>query len=351
MDGKYSSIFRAIYGLIHRHFFVCIYSCINIISDRLINLPAAGRTGPVGRPPGRHLPIIRLKGRISMKLDKYTVKSGKDFILKDFDTNDKGNYPDAAAAEADLTKNLEKLQKLQDKLYAQNEYALLIIIQAMDAAGKDGLIKHVMSGINPQGCQVMSFKQPSSEELDHDYLWRCSKNLPERGRIGIFNRSYYEDVLVVRVHNLVHGSQVPEQLIDKNLWQDRFRQIRHFEEYLFENGIIPIKLFLNVSKDEQKERFLQRIEDPAKNWKFSSGDVAERAHWKDYMNAYEDAIKNTATPEVPWHVIPADRKWFARLLASEIIVDALERLDLAYPNLSDEELADLEKSRQILLNE
>ncbi len=286
-----------------------------------------------------------------MKLDKYIVTSGKDFKLKDYDTNDKGKYTTKSEAVKDMAKNLKILQELQDKLYAQNQYALLIIIQAMDAAGKDGLIKHVMSGINPQGCQVVSFKQPSVEELDHDYLWRCGKNLPERGRIGIFNRSYYEDVLVVRVHNLVHGSQVPERLIDKNLWRDRFRQIRNFEEYLVENGVIPLKIFLNVSKEEQKARFLDRIEDPSKNWKFSEGDVAERSHWNDYMSAYEDAIRNTSTKNSPWHVIPADRKWYARLLVSEIIIKTLERMNLAYPVLSDEDLAKLEHAKQVLLNE
>ena len=286
-----------------------------------------------------------------MKLNKYTITEGRDFKLKDHETRDKGSYESQTDAAEDMALNLDKLQVLQDKLYAQNQYAILLIIQAMDAAGKDGLIKHVMSGVNPQGCQVFSFKQPSTEELDHDYLWRCVKNLPERGRIGIFNRSYYEDVLVVRVHNLVHGSQVPQHLIDKNLWVDRFGQIRNFEDYLVENGIIPIKIFLNVSKDEQKQRFLDRIEDPSKNWKFSAGDISERALWDDYMNAYEDAIKHTSTEKSPWHIIPADRKWFARLLVSEIIVQKMEELNLVYPVLAPEELVKLEESKQLLLNE
>lgn len=286
-----------------------------------------------------------------MKLNKYTITEGRDFKLKDHETRDKGSYESQTDAAEDMAINLDKLQVLQDKLYAQNQYAILLIIQAMDAAGKDGLIKHVMSGVNPQGCQVFSFKQPSTEELDHDYLWRCVKNLPERGRIGIFNRSYYEDVLVVRVHNLVHGSQVPQRLIDKNLWVDRFGQIRNFEDYLVENGIIPIKIFLNVSKDEQKQRFLDRIEDPSKNWKFSAGDISERALWDDYMNAYEDAIKHTSTEKSPWHIIPADRKWFARLLVSEIIVQKMEELNLVYPVLAPEELVKLEESKQLLLNE
>ncbi|MFZ2257770.1 MAG: polyphosphate kinase 2 family protein [Clostridiaceae bacterium] len=286
-----------------------------------------------------------------MKLNKYTITEGRDFKLKDHETRDKGSYESQTDAAEDMALNLDKLQVLQDKLYAQNQYAILLIIQAMDAAGKDGLIKHVMSGVNPQGCQVFSFKQPSTEELDHDYLWRCVKNLPERGRIGIFNRSYYEDVLVVRVHNLVHGSQVPQRLIDKNLWVDRFGQIRNFEDYLVENGIIPIKIFLNVSKNEQKQRFLDRIEDPSKNWKFSAGDISERALWDDYMNAYEDAIKHTSTEKSPWHIIPADRKWFARLLVSEIIVQKMEELNLVYPVLAPEELVKLEESKQLLLNE
>ena len=286
-----------------------------------------------------------------MKLNKYTITEGRDFKLKDHETRDKGSYESQTDAAEDMALNLDKLQVLQDKLYAQNQYAILLIIQAMDAAGKDGLIKHVMSGVNPQGCQVFSFKQPSTEELDHDYLWRCVKNLPERGRIGIFNRSYYEDVLVVRVHNLVHGSQVPQRLIDKNLWVDRFGQIRNFEDYLVENGIIPIKIFLNVSKDEQKQRFLDRIEDPSKHWQFSAGDISERALWDDYMNAYEDAIKHTSTEKSHWHIIPADRKWFARLLVSEIIVQKMEGLNLVYPVLAPEELVKLEESKQLLLNE
>lgn len=286
-----------------------------------------------------------------MKLDKYTVNSGEKFKLKEHDPGDTGDYRSKAEAVRAMADNIERMKALQDKLYAQNEYALLIIIQAMDAAGKDGLIEHVMSGVNPQGCQVVSFKQPTSEDLDHDYLWRIAKNLPERGRIGIFNRSHYEDVLVVRVHNLIEGSQMPDRLLDPSIWKQRFRQIRNFETYLFENGIIPIKLFLNVSKEEQRQRFLARIEDPAKNWKFSAGDVAERGHWNDYMDAFEDAIQHTATKEAPWHVIPADKKWYARLLASEIIVDTLENLHLEYPRLNEAELASLEECRTMLLNE
>lgn len=285
-----------------------------------------------------------------MNLDRFKV-TGTDFRLKDHPTSDQGKYKEKEHAVEDMAANIEELQTLQDKLYAQNEYAILIIIQAMDAAGKDGLIKHVMSGINPQGCQVVSFKQPSSEDLDHDYLWRINKNLPERGRIGIFNRSYYEDVLVVRVHNLLEGSQVPKRYLDQTIWQQRFRQIRDYERYLFENGIIPIKIFLNVSKDEQKQRFLDRLNDPAKNWKFSINDVNERQYWDDYMKAFEDAIRHTATDDAPWYVIPADRKWFARMAVSEIIVDTMKRLKLEYPQMTEDELIKLEEARSRLLHE
>lgn len=286
-----------------------------------------------------------------MKIEQFTVTNGKDFRLKDHDTSSNGGYSSKAEALIDMEKNLLKLQDLQEKLWAQDQYALLIIIQAMDAAGKDGLIKHVMSGVNPQGCHVASFKQPSSEELDHDYLWRCVRQLPQRGQIGIFNRSYYEDVLVVRVHNLVRGSQVPPSRINGDLWHQRFEQIRNFEKYLFENGIIPVKLFLNVSKEEQKERFLARIDDPAKNWKFSMSDVTERDYWDDYMHAFEDAIQHTSTDYAPWHVLPADRKWMTRMAASEIIVKTLEDLKLAYPTLPADKLDDLQQARLRLINE
>lgn len=285
-----------------------------------------------------------------MNIDRFKVTS-KDFRLKDYKTSDKGKYKRKEQAQEDMAANIEELRVLQDKLYAQNEFALLIIIQAMDAAGKDGLIKHVMSGINPQGCQVVSFKQPSSEDLDHDYLWRINKKLPERGRIGIFNRSHYEDVLIVRVHNLVEGSQIPDRFLDQNIWKQRFRQIRDFERYLSENAIIPIKIFLHVSREEQKQRFFDRLNDPSKNWKFSIGDVNERRYWDDYMNAFEDAIRHTATKEAPWYVIPADRKWFARMAASQIIVETLKKLKLEYPTLSDEEKAKLEEYRQRLIHE
>lgn len=286
-----------------------------------------------------------------MNVEQFTVKKGRSFRLKDHDPRSKGGYSSKLDALVDMEKNLTKLKELQDKLWAQNQYAVLLIIQAMDAAGKDGLIKHVMSGVNPQGCHVVSFKQPSSEELDHDYLWRCVKQLPQRGQIGIFNRSYYEDVLVVRVHDLIKGSQVPPSRINGNFFDQRFEQIRNFEKYLFENGIIPIKFFLNVSKEAQKERFLTRIDDPAKNWKFSMADVTERAHWDDYMHAFEAAIQNTATEFAPWHVLPADRKWMTRITASEIILRTLENLNLAYPTLPADKLEKLQEARQCLMEE
>ena len=221
----------------------------------------------------------------------------------------------------------------------------------MDAAGKDGTIKHVMSGLNPQGTQVSSFKQPSKEELDHGYLWRISNALPERGRIGIFNRSHYEEVLVVRVHDLIKYQKVPDKFINRNIWKQRYEQINNFEEYLYENSVVIIKFFLHVSKDEQKRRFLKRIENPAKNWKFSSSDIEERKYWDEYQKVYQEAISATSEKHSPWYIIPADKKWFARLLVSEIIVREMKRLKPEFPKLNDEQLQDLEKSKQSLLNE
>ena len=247
--------------------------------------------------------------------------------------------------------NIEKLKELQAKMYAQNEYSLLLVFQAMDAAGKDGMIRSVTSGLNPQGMQVYSFKQPSSEELDHDYLWRTHKAAPERGRVGIFNRSYYEDVLVVRVHNLVKNRQIPDALIDENIWESRFNDIKQFEAYMARNGQKTLKFFLNVSKEEQKQRILSRIDDPAKNWKFSSADIKERKHWDAYQVAYEEAINKTGSVEAPWFVIPADDKWFARHMVSNIIVEALESLNLRYPDLSEEEKSRLSEYREQLMNE
>ena len=233
---------------------------------------------------------------------------------------------------------VEALAELQDKLYAQDRWAVLLIFQAMDAAGKDGAIKHVMSGVNPQGCQVYSFKAPSAEDLDHDYLWRCMKCLPERGRIGIFNRSYYEETLVVRVHpEFLEKQKLPPELVTKDIWKERFEDIRSFERYLTRNGVVIRKFFLHVSKKEQKKRFLERLENPEKNWKFSANDVKERGFWDDYMEAYEDMIRNTATKEAPWYVVPADNKWFTRVVVAAAVIDALDSLDLQYPKVEQGE--------------
>jgi len=247
---------------------------------------------------------------------------------------------------------VEALAALQDILYAQDKWSLLVIFQAMDAAGKDGAIKHVMSGINPQGCQVSSFKAPSAEDLDHDFLWRCQKHLPERGRIGIFNRSYYEEVLVVRVHEQILRSQkLPEQLVTKDIWEERYKDIRNFEKYLHRNGTIVIKIFLNVSKDEQRKRFIERVDDPDKNWKFSSADAKERGYWKDYMGAYEEMIKNTSTEDAPWYVVPADNKSYARIAVASAIIHALDQMDLEYPKVSKEKVAELQEIKKALLAE
>jgi len=288
-----------------------------------------------------------------MNIEKFIVPEGKKLNLKNHPTDSTGDYTDKREAVQDLRKNVERLAELQDVLYAQNKHALLIIFQAMDAAGKDGAIKHVMSGLNPQGCEVTSFKQPSAEELDHDFLWRSMKRLPERGRIGIFNRSYYEDVLIVRVHpEILQFQQLPDKLEnDRNIWKKRFEQIRNVETYLAENGIHTLKFFLNVSKEEQKNRFLARIETPEKNWKFSAGDAKERGFWDDYMGAYTDALQNTSTINAPWHVIPADKKWFTRVAVSEIIIKKMESLDLQYPKISEAQRQSLLEAKKILESE
>ena len=288
-----------------------------------------------------------------MNTEHFLAQAGKKLNLKDHPTDFTGDYKEKKDAEKDLQKNIKRLAELQDVLYAQNIHALLIIFQAMDAAGKDSTIEHVMSGINPQGCQVVSFKQPSAEELDHDFLWRCAIATPERGRIGIFNRSHYEEVIVVRVHpQVLQAQQLPDEIKnDKNIWKNRYRQIKNFEETLAENGIHTVKFFLHVSKEEQKKRFLARIDEPDKNWKFSAGDVKERELWDDYMNAYRDAIEATSTEKAPWYIIPADKKWFMRLAVSEIIVKKLESLDLQYPVLSETHKQELIEMKKMLENE
>lgn len=288
-----------------------------------------------------------------MKTDKFLVKPDSKVNLKDHLTDFSGDFKDKKQAVKDLEKNIERLAELQNILYAENIHSLLIIFQAMDAAGKDGAIKHVMSGINPQGCQVTSFKAPSSEELEHDYLWRCQKALPERGRIGIFNRSHYEEALVVRVHQGILRGQLLADSIknDKGIWKKRFRQIRDWEDHLAENGTHVIKFFLNVSREEQKKRFLERIDTSDKNWKFSMGDVKERGFWADYMKAYSEAMSATSTENSPWYVIPADKKWFTRLAVSEIIVQKMESLDLKYPVVTDEHMAELLEAKKMLESE
>jgi PPK2 family polyphosphate:nucleotide phosphotransferase len=288
-----------------------------------------------------------------MKYKEFCVSEGKKLNLKKHKTDFTGKYKSKEDAVTDLQKNIERLTKLQDVLYAQNHHALLIIMQALDAAGKDGLIKHVMSGVNPQGCQVFSFKAPSHEELDHDFLWRASKCLPERGRLGIFNRSYYEEVLVVRVHpEFLQNQPLPTKTkTDKKVWEKRFEDIRNFEKYLTRNGIHVVKFFLNVSKDEQKKRFLERIDTPEKNWKFSANDIKERGFWDDYQKVYQEAMEATSTEKSPWYVIPADNKWFTRVAVSEIICQQLEAMNLHYPKLSEAQLNELAEAKKMLQGE
>jgi PPK2 family polyphosphate:nucleotide phosphotransferase len=282
----------------------------------------------------------------------FRINNGGKFRLKDIDPDDTLDLKsdDKPRAREALAIGVEALAELQDKLYAQDRWGILLIFQAMDAAGKDSAIKHVMSGVNPQGCEVTSFKAPSAEDLDHDYLWRCMKVLPNRGHIGIFNRSYYEETLVVRVHpELLVKQKLPPKLVTKQIWKERFQDIRNFERYLGRNGILIRKFFLHVSRKEQKKRFLERIERPEKNWKFSSGDALEREHWDDYMKAYEEMIRNTATPEAPWYVVPADNKWFTRVVVAAAIIDALDSLKLAYPKVGPEQLKVLAAAKRLLL--
>jgi len=284
-----------------------------------------------------------------MNHQPFLVPPGKKISLKDYDPAFTGDFKDKKEAKQKLAKDVARLADLQEVLYAQDVYALLLIFQAMDAAGKDSAIKHVMSGINPQGCQVYSFKAPSTEELDHDYLWRCIRALPERGRIGIFNRSYYEEVLIVRVHpEILERQQLPPETKTKQIWRERFEDINNFERYLSRNGTIIVKFFLNVSKEEQAQRFLDRINRPEKNWKFSLSDVKERGHWPDYMAAYEDLLNHTSTDWAPWYIIPADKKWFTRAAVADIIISKLEALQLKYPVVADEKKEELIKARQML---
>ena len=283
--------------------------------------------------------------------EPFRITDGTKFRLKKMDPGERLDFEadEKQRAEEELAQGVEVLRHLQDKLYAQDRWSVLIIFQAMDAAGKDGAIKNVMSGVNPQGCEVSSFKSPSAEELDHDFLWRCAKRLPERGRIGIFNRSYYEETLVVRVHpEYLSGQKLPAKTKPKDLWKQRYKTISNFERHLTHNGTLVLKFFLHISKEEQRQRFLKRIEDPDKNWKFSLKDVEERQHWDEYMDAYEDTIRHTASKYAPWYVVPADHKWFTRLVVASAIVQNLNALDLEYPTLNKEEMKELEAAKQAL---
>ena len=276
-----------------------------------------------------------------MSIENFVVKPNSMIDLSKIKTDDTNSYASKEEAKKDLKKNIKKMISLQEKLYAEDKYSMLLIFQAMDAAGKDGTIKHVMSGLNPQGTQVTSFKQPSTEELNHDYLWRINKALPERGRIGIFNRSYYEEVLVVRVHDLIRNEKIPKDLINNKIWNQRFKEINDFEKYLYDNGIVILKFFLHVSKEEQKKRFLERIDKKSKNWKFSDADIKERQYWNEYQKCYQEAISATSKKHAPWFIIPADHKWFMRLAVSEIIVETMSKLPISYPKLSSEQLKNL----------
>ncbi len=298
------------------------------------------------------MPTDKQLEKIHKLVKPYQIAEGAKFKLKDIDPEDTGDFDknDKDRFKEALDEGIKVLGEMQEKLYADDKWGVLLIFQAMDAAGKDGAIKHVFSGVNPQGCQVFSFKSPSPEELDHDFLWRCMKNLPERGRIGIFNRSYYEEVLVVRVHPEYLGNQkLPNS--DNNIWKKRFQDISQFEKYLSHNGFLVLKFFLHVSKKEQKKRFLERLDNPDKNWKFSSADVKERQHWDEYMEAYEDMIRNTASDYAPWYVVPANNKWFTRMVIAGAIIEKMNNLDLKFPQLDKKKLDDLKLARESLMNE
>jgi PPK2 family polyphosphate:nucleotide phosphotransferase len=283
---------------------------------------------------------------------EFRVTDGAEFRLKDFSPAETLGLKSKEHAQEALERGIARLADLQGKLFAQNRWAVLVVLQAMDAAGKDSLIKHVMSGVNPQGCSVRSFKEPSVEELNHDYLWRAARELPERGKIGIFNRSYYEETLVVRVHpEILARERLPPETVSGKIWRERFEDIRAFERYLDRNGTIILKFFLNASKKEQKKRFLERLDEPEKNWKFSASDVLERKHWGEYMDAYEETIQNTTTERAPWYVVPADHKWFTRVVVAEAIIHALDKLNLCYPRVDKKKRGDLKKARAVLMRE
>jgi PPK2 family polyphosphate:nucleotide phosphotransferase len=285
-------------------------------------------------------------------IEPYCITGTRKFRLKDHDPADTQGLSLKTEAQAYLDASVKKMSDMQAKLYAQESWAVLLIFQAMDAAGKDSVIRHVMSGVNPQGCRVSTFKQPSAEDLSHDYLWRASREMPARGQIGIFNRSYYEEVLVVRVHRqILDNERIPRPLITKRVWKQRFSDISQYEQYLRRNGIVIRKFFLNVSREEQRKRFLSRLDEPEKNWKFSQNDVREREHWDDYMKAYEDMISHTATEDAPWFVVPADQKWFTRMVVASAVVETLSGLNLSFPKVEDHRRKELEEARTFLLNE
>ncbi|HEX5007516.1 MAG TPA: polyphosphate kinase 2 family protein, partial [Hyphomonadaceae bacterium] len=300
---------------------------------------------------GISLPYCRMS-KADKLCRRFRVTDGRNFRLKDIDPDDTMKLKSREQCEQWLRQGVEMLSLLQEKLYAQDRYALLLIFQAMDAAGKDGTIEHVMSGVNPQGCQVYSFKAPSTEELDHDYLWRTNRCLPERGRIGIFNRSYYEETLVVRVHpEILENQRLPKKLVTGHIWKERFEDINAFERYATRNGIVIRKFFLHVSRKEQRKRFLERLTQPEKNWKFSTADAKERALWRDYMHAYEDVIQHTSSPDAPWYVVPADHKWFTRLVVAAAVVEALEGLNLKFPKVDRRRRKELKAAHSMLVNE
>jgi len=316
-----------------------------VLNWRMINLKASAAA-----PEGFSLKqVVKTARSLS---EPYRINSGSGFRLKDFDPADTNDF--TAESKPDLQQALSigvgALAELQEMLYAHGRWAVLLIFQAMDAAGKDSAIKHVMSGVNPQGCQVTSFKAPSDEELGHDFMWRCHKGVPERGRIGIFNRSYYEEVLVVRVHpELLPAQKIPDSLIGKRIWDDRLEDIRGFERYLSRNGVVVRKFFLHISWQEQRRRFLERLEKPEKHWKFSASDIREREHWKDYMAAYEQTIRHTASKDAPWYVVPADKKWFTRVIVAAAVIDSLASLDLRYPPVGEDKRAEFAAARRALL--
>jgi PPK2 family polyphosphate:nucleotide phosphotransferase len=291
--------------------------------------------------------------KLAKLIKRYRIDDPEHFKLAAFDPADTGGLDlDKDNSKAMLEQDVERLAKLQERLYAHDRWALLVVLQAMDAAGKDGVIKHVMSGVNPQGCEVHPFKAPNAEELDHDFLWRVAMRLPQRGRIGIFNRSHYEEVLVVRVHpEMLAHQKLPKQVVGKDIWKQRFKDIRGFERHLARNGVAVVKFFLHISKEEQRQRLLARVDEPAKRWKFSMTDIAERKLWDKYMDAYEDAIRATSREEAPWYVVPADHKWFARLVVAAAMIDALDALDLEYPKVEGKALVELQQVRAALVAE